>query len=400
MPTRSPWPLLLELAERLDAAQVAYTFVESTALMMQGVAVPPLAAIDLIVQWDLFDAVHALFAADGAGPVAQTENRAAFQFTRDGFTVNVACLYNTVVAADPERVPVAHEGRQLWVRSLLSYRRRTAPGDPHRDLITARLRQLQADLTAHNAAAWSLEPYDAWVQRHGNPPELAERLKQEPAARLASLLPYLGELKGKRVINLMGSHGAKAVAMALLGAEVTVVDISPENARYATALADAAGVPLRYVVSDVLALPGAERTADYDLVLLELGILHYFIDLEPLTRLVAELLADRGRLVLQDFHPISKLISLKGHKHKVSGNYFNPLPERVPVAYHKYSPGDPAAPYVLERRWTLGEVATAVADAGLHIEQLVEEPNTRLADVGIPKTFTVVASKLPRPAAP
>ncbi|MGE5675160.1 MAG: hypothetical protein ACM3XM_15025, partial [Mycobacterium leprae] len=63
MSMRSTWPLLLELAERLDAAQVAYTFVESTALMMQGVTVPPLAAIDLIVQWDLFDAVHALFAA-------------------------------------------------------------------------------------------------------------------------------------------------------------------------------------------------------------------------------------------------------------------------------------------------------------------------------------------------
>lgn len=53
----------------------------------------------------------------------------------------------------------------------------------------------------------------------------------------------------------MGSHGAKAVAAALLGASVTCVDISPSNADYGQQLAAAAGVEVQFVVSDVLQLP-------------------------------------------------------------------------------------------------------------------------------------------------
>ena len=53
----------------------------------------------------------------------------------------------------------------------------------------------------------------------------------------------------------MGSNGTKAVALALLGAEVTVVDVSPGNAKYAQELAAAAGVELQYEVCDVLHMP-------------------------------------------------------------------------------------------------------------------------------------------------
>jgi threonine dehydrogenase-like Zn-dependent dehydrogenase len=53
----------------------------------------------------------------------------------------------------------------------------------------------------------------------------------------------------------MGSNGTKAVALALLGAQVTVVDVSPGNAEYARQLATAAGVDLQYEVCDVLKMP-------------------------------------------------------------------------------------------------------------------------------------------------
>lgn len=60
---------------------------------------------------------------------------------------------------------------------------------------------------------------------------------------------------GSKVINLMGSNGTKAVAAALLGAQVTCVDISPANVQYGQQLAEAAGVDVELVVADVLALP-------------------------------------------------------------------------------------------------------------------------------------------------
>ncbi|MDU7887403.1 MAG: SAM-dependent methyltransferase, partial [Clostridium perfringens] len=43
----------------------------------------------------------------------------------------------------------------------------------------------------------------------------------------------------------------------------------------------------------------------------------------------------------------------------------------------------------------LGEIVTAVANTGLKIESLTEEPNlsSDVFDKGIPKTFTIVARK-------
>ena len=99
------------------------------------------------------------------------------------------------------------------------------------------------------------------------------------------------------------------------------------NARYAKELALASGVDLRVIVRDVLSLlepHQPERTPEgevdgrgdnlegslppmrgaYDAVLMEQGILHYFVDLEPLFRTVAALARPAGgRLILRDFHP-------------------------------------------------------------------------------------------------
>lgn len=73
-------------------------------------------------------------------------------------------------------------------------------------------------------------------------------------------------------------------------------------------------------------LPGP--AGQYDIVLLELGVLHYFVDLLPLMAKVEQLLAPGGRLLLREFHPVStKLISSKGKKHKVAGHYFSQVRE-------------------------------------------------------------------------
>ena len=56
------------------------------------------------------------------------------------------------------------------------------------------------------------------------------------------------------------------------------------------------------------------------MVLMELGVLHYFLDLAPLLEVAARLLRPGGQLLLRDFHPVStKLITSRGKKHKVAG---------------------------------------------------------------------------------
>lgn len=93
---------------------------------------------------------------------------------------------------------------------------------------------LQEELSANNSRVWAHEDtYSAWLQRFGSAEEAAARILRDPTAKLAPLDRYLLPVADLSVVNLLGSHGSKAVALALLGAEVTVVDVSPGNARYA-----------------------------------------------------------------------------------------------------------------------------------------------------------------------
>lgn len=256
-----------------------------------------------------------------------------------------------------------------------------------------------------NLQAWEEDTYQAWTARFGSPAEAAVRIKRNPRLVMSPILEFFGPTSGKRIVNLMGSNGVKAVALTCLGADVTVIDWSPSNARYARELAAEAGLSLSYVISDITKAPQRQAGPRFDVAFAELGIVHYFTDLKPLMDTVFDMIAKGGRFVLRDFHPVStKLITYRGstakvRKHKVTGDYFDTSLEERDVPFTKHLVADVLerkSPKLLWRKWTLGEVVTAVADSGLHIQILREEPNfsSDVYDKGIPKTYTLVADKL------
>lgn len=253
-----------------------------------------------------------------------------------------------------------------------------------------------------NQCSWNNDSYDAWVNRFGEPNEVFMKISKDPTMMISTIYSKFGNVKGKKIMNLMGSNGTKAVSLALLGADVTVVDFSEGNKRYAMELADAADVKIDYILSDVLKLTEQQLSGDYDIVFAEMGILHYFTDLKPFMEMICKLLKNDGILVIRDFHPVStKLITSRGstakvRKHKVTGDYFDTSFKEKEVSYSKYSSDDENKQKVLLRLWNLGEIVTSIANSGLVIKSLDEEPNlsSDIFDKGIPKTFTVVAQKL------
>lgn len=261
---------------------------------------------------------------------------------------------------------------------------------------------MQDNISKMNEVAWNQLAYEAWICRFGTPKEAAAKIMSNPSTRLGSIYNLFGDIKGKKIANLLGSHGSKAVALSLLGANVTVIDFSYENSRYAMDLARECRVSLNYIVKDVLSLDQDELTGDYDIVFSELGILHYFLDLHPFFNVANKLLHNGGKIIIQDFHPVStKLITSKGKKHKVTGDYFNTSLYETDVAYMKYVPGletltedeKNAFQKVNLRKWTLGEIISAIADEGFCIKSLEESENNQPDDKGIPKLFSVSAVK-------
>jgi 2-polyprenyl-3-methyl-5-hydroxy-6-metoxy-1,4-benzoquinol methylase len=238
-----------------------------------------------------------------------------------------------------------------------------------------------------NRDAWNADRYDAWVSALGPADVEAARLVADPAHTLRRLLPHLGEVAGERICSVQGSHGRVAVALALLGAKVTVLDFGEDNRRYALELAKAAGVEIDYRLGDVIEAGSLGLNGQFDAVVMELGILHYHQDLNRFFGVMAGLAKDGGRLVLNEFHPVERKLfqTIEG----VPQDYFNaelvmadvpnPTGEAKSLAKCAY------------RYWTLGEIVSAIIAADFRVGKLEEHPGW--TDPTIPGTFTLVAVK-------
>lgn len=239
------------------------------------------------------------------------------------------------------------------------------------------------NVTEANQRAWNAQRFNAWVSAFGSPEVEAARIIAEPERVLRRLSPYLGEVTGKRICNVQGSHGRIAVALALQGAEVTVVDFSEENRRYALDLAAAAGVTIDYTLCDIMEADDRIKTRDFDVLVLELGILHYHQDIEGFFTVMRKLAGYGGTLFLNEFHPVQrKLFWTEGPR-----DYFQT--DLVEADVPNPDVSGASLGRCLYRFWTMGDILTAVIKAGFTIVRLDEHPDR--TDPTIPGSFTLLA---------
>ncbi len=114
----------------------------------------------------------------------------------------------------------------------------------------------------------------------------------------------LGEVAGKTLLHLQCNMGADTLSWARLGAAVTGVDFSREALAVARRLADDMNLPARFIASDIYQLPEAldER---FDLIVSTYGTIGFLPDLARWAEVVARYVADGGRFLLVDIHPLS-----------------------------------------------------------------------------------------------
>jgi SAM-dependent methyltransferase len=183
----------------------------------------------------------------------------------------------------------------------------------------------------------------------------------------------LGEVAGKTLLHLQCNMGADTLSWARLGAIVTGVDFSQKAIVSAWLLAKDVGLAARFIAADIYDLPDAldER---FDLVVSTYGTIGFLPDLVRWAEVVARYVADGGRFLLVDIHPLSLILQQTSQANSdlvVARSYFaGGAPEAESV-----NTGEHASPLYTWRH-SPGDAVTALARAGLRIAALREYPCT------------------------
>jgi SAM-dependent methyltransferase len=195
------------------------------------------------------------------------------------------------------------------------------------------------------------------------------------------------------VVHLQSGHGLDDIALVRAGARRVIgVDYSTVATAAATRRAAELGSSCDYLVAQLP--PAPLRNGCADLVYTGKGALIWMPDLQSWADDVVRLLAPAGQLFVHEAHPMVPLYDWASDvaRLRTDRSYF--APQHVNDSF--------PARGAVEWQWTLGEIVTAVARAGLEIQELVEhpEPFWRPADVEaavwtgrLPNSFSLLAQR-------
>ena len=206
-----------------------------------------------------------------------------------------------------------------------------------------------------------------------------EALAPDPAG-LSDVVRFdrarLGDLTGLDVVHLQCHIGTDTLSLQRLGGRVTGVDFSPASLREARHLAKRAGADIDYVESDVYAAPEALDGRTFDVVYTGVGALCWLPDIRRWAGVVARLLRPGGRLHLRDGHPVlGTLADPDGTGTlRIDHPYFERPEPMVWDDGGTYVETDHEFVHTVTHEWNhgLGEIVTALLDAGLELTGLTE----------------------------
>jgi SAM-dependent methyltransferase len=188
-------------------------------------------------------------------------------------------------------------------------------------------------------------------------------------------LPRLGRLDNRDVVHLQCHIGTDTVSLARLGARsVTGLDFSPAALDAARALARRANADVGFVEADVDDAVGVIGAESADLVYTGIGAICWLPHIRRWAAIVADLLRPGGRLFIREGHPVlwgmsdprpDGLLVMEYPYFETEGTVF--------VEHDSYAgSGAVSAPESVIFNHGLGEIFTALTDAGLAVTALEE----------------------------
>jgi SAM-dependent methyltransferase len=188
-------------------------------------------------------------------------------------------------------------------------------------------------------------------------------------------LEEVGDVSGRSLVHLQCHFGLDTLSWARLGARVAGLDFSTPAVEAARSVAADTGLDAEFVAASVYDAPAALGGRRFDVVYTGLGALNWLPDVKRWSEVVARLVAPGGFLYLSEFHPIADVFG--DEDLTLEHDYFQT---------DSFIVDDPGTYADLEARteqnrteeWqhTLGDVVSAVIEAGLTVERLHEHDYT------------------------
>ncbi len=189
-------------------------------------------------------------------------------------------------------------------------------------------------------------------------------------------LPRLGDITGLRGLHLQCHIGTDTVSLSRLGARMTGLDFSAAALAEARRLAARTGSEVDFVEAEVYEAVGVLGPGTFDLVFTGIGALCWLPDIRRWARVVADLLRPNGRLFLREGHPMLWALDdgRADHLLVVAYPYFERQDPTVFDTGGTYVETDVIFEQNLTHEWNhgLGEIVTALLDAGMDLTKLVE----------------------------
>lgn len=178
----------------------------------------------------------------------------------------------------------------------------------------------------------------------------------------------LGDIKGKKILHLQCNTGADSIWLAQAGADVTGVDLVPENIFFARQLAAELNVNnIRFIESDIMTLR-ENHHEQYDIIFTSEGAVIWLPDLTQWAQTIDHLLRRDGFFYLFDAHPFYLMFDEAAFANgslQVKYPYFN----RSADLEHSIG-GYAAEPRPADNyswMYSIGGIVSALAEAGLTI---------------------------------
>jgi SAM-dependent methyltransferase len=226
-----------------------------------------------------------------------------------------------------------------------------------------------------NRASW-----DDRVAAHTASPDYAVARFTEDESFVSEVVsfdaPRLGDIAGLDTVHLQCHIGTDTVSLARLGARVTGLDFSAPALEQGRRLAAAVGLDVEFVESDLYGAPEVLGRERFDLVYTGIGAICWLPDIRRWAAVVASVMRPGGRLFMREGHPV--LWSLADPRPDgllaLEYPYFE---QREPTVWDEggtYVQTDQVFTHNLTHEWNhgLGEIVTALFDAGLELTALEE----------------------------